>query len=212
MRLVVWGGPGAFGDDHAESIGDGLGLTTVSLGGTLRRHARERTDLGTRMKRHMDANEPVAPELLVEAVAGALDEAIGGWVLADFPRSIEQSELLSRRGHAPDAVIEISLSDVECLDAVNWPRTCGDCGHESVRFRNAQPTCCERCDGRFLPQRDARLTELRAGLAFYEDRTRELRERYQAIGILHRVPGAGGDDDVAARLRDVIGALIRRHG
>ncbi|GAA4568166.1 hypothetical protein GCM10023176_22030 [Micromonospora coerulea] len=106
-NVALIGGPVVDLSSPASALADATGLKVISPGNVWREHVQLRTPLGEQMARHMQAGELVPDELTTKAIADALANVDGGWLLCNYPRRIGQAELLAQSGHVPDTVIEL---------------------------------------------------------------------------------------------------------
>ena len=181
QRLVLLGPPGAGKGTQASRISDELGIPAISTGDIFRANVAERTALGQRAQRYMDAGEYVPDEITNEMVRARLAEpdAIDGFLLDGYPRTLDQvtelDSMLRERGAALTAVVELTADD------------------EAV---------VERLLGRAAEQGRADDTDvvIRRRLEGYHEQTAPLAGHYEKRGLLHRVDGMGTVEDVTARL------------
>lgn len=97
----------------ASVLAEATGLQVISPGDVCREHVQLRTLLGEQMNRYMQAGHLVPDELSTKAIADALADVDGDWLLCNYPRRIGQAELLAQSGHVPDMVIELVLTEDE---------------------------------------------------------------------------------------------------
>jgi len=98
MRLLLIGAPGAGKGTQAVRLAERFGIAHISSGDLLRRHVREQTATGQRIKSYVDNGDLVPDGVVMDmlrkpvvAAAGA-----GGYVLDGFPRTVEQAEAAFR--------------------------------------------------------------------------------------------------------------------
>ncbi|GAB3174063.1 adenylate kinase [Micromonospora palomenae] len=167
----------------AAALAGAIGLQVVSAGNVFREHVQHQTPLGKEANRNMQAGHLVPDELMVRAIADALANVDGGWVLYNFPRKVRQAELLAQSGHVPDAVIELVLTEDQLRLAVQ--------GRVERQIALA-------------PQQPERRQELLLMYSHtqenYQELVEPLRAYYRTHGLLRTVSGFGGFEDVAARL------------
>ena len=120
MRLVILGPPGAGKGTQAELLSEALGIPHISTGDLFRANISQGTPIGLEAKKYLDAGNLVPPEITVNMVRERLVEpdAVKGFILDGFPRSVEQAEALT--GILADANVELDgvLSFVVDEDAV----------------------------------------------------------------------------------------------
>lgn len=117
MRAVLVGPPGAGKGTQAERLAERLDVPHISTGDLFRANLAQQTALGVEAKRYMDAGDLVPDSVTVEMVRARLgdDDAVKGFLLDGFPRTISQAEsleaILRERGEALDAVVELQVPE-----------------------------------------------------------------------------------------------------
>ena len=188
-RMVLLGPPGAGKGTQAARIGERLGIPAISTGDIFRAHVAGSTELGRRARAYMDKGEYVPDSVTNAMVADRLteDDAASGFLLDGYPRTAAQvdalDDMLSERGEALDVVVEITAD----ADAV-----------------------VERLLGRAAEQGRADDTEpvIRRRLEVYAEATAPLAAIYEDRGLLLRVDGMGGIDEVTDRIMAALAARL----
>ena len=188
-RMVLLGPPGAGKGTQAARIGRRLGIPAISTGDIFRAHVAGSTELGRRARAYMDRGEYVPDSVTNAMVADRLaeDDAASGFLLDGYPRTADQVDalerMLSERGEALDVVVEITAD----ADAV-----------------------VERLLGRAAEQGRADDTEpvIRRRLEVYAEATAPLATIYEDRGLLLRVDGMGGIDEVTDRIMAALAARL----
>ena len=188
-RMVLLGPPGAGKGTQAARIGERLGIPAISTGDIFRAHVAGSTELGRRARAYMDKGEYVPDSVTNAMVADRLaeDDAASGFLLDGYPRTAAQVDalerMLSERGEALDVVVEITAD----ADAV-----------------------VERLLGRAAEQGRADDTEpvIRRRLEVYAEATAPLAAIYEGRGLLLRVDGMGGIDEVTDRIMAALAARL----
>ena len=188
-RMVLLGPPGAGKGTQAARIGRRLGIPAISTGDIFRAHVAGSTELGRRARAYMDKGEYVPDSVTNAMVADRLteDDAASGFLLDGYPRTAAQvdalDDMLSERGEALDVVVEITAD----ADAV-----------------------VERLLGRAAEQGRADDTEpvIRRRLEVYAEATAPLAAIYEGRGLLLRVDGMGGIDEVTDRIMAALAARL----
>ena len=188
-RMVLLGPPGAGKGTQAARIGERLGIPAISTGDIFRAHVAGSTELGRRARAYMDKGEYVPDSVTNAMVADRLteDDAASGFLLDGYPRTAAQvdalDDMLSERGEALDVVVEITAD----ADSV-----------------------VERLLGRAAEQGRADDTEpvIRRRLEVYAEATAPLAAIYEGRGLLLRVDGMGGIDEVTDRIMAALAARL----
>ena len=121
MRIVLVGPPGAGKGTQAAKLADMLAIPHISTGDLFRHHISHATELGLEAKRYLDAGELVPSHLTNALVDERLNEndAVKGFILDGFPRSVQQAEVLEEmldaRGLTLDHVLEMRIDEGELL-------------------------------------------------------------------------------------------------
>ena len=121
MRLVLVGPPGAGKGTQAERLAERLDIPHISTGDLFRANLTQQTELGLEAKRYMDAGDLVPDSVTVAMVRDRLaaDDAVKGFLLDGFPRTVSQADslgkLLSERGEKLDAVVELQVGEDELV-------------------------------------------------------------------------------------------------
>src|SRR3989304_751459 len=93
MNIILMCAPGAGKGTQSKVICDKFGIPQISTGDILRANVKDKTPLGQKAVAFMDKGALVSDELVVEMVAGRLNEAdcARGFILDGFPRNAEQA-------------------------------------------------------------------------------------------------------------------------
>ena len=140
MRIVLLGPPGAGKGTQAVNLAEKLGIPQISTGDLFRHNISNGTALGLKAKKYLDAGDLVPASLTNELVDDRLDQSdvANGFILAGFPRSVEQAEalhqMLERRGQQLDAVLEFRVPEDELVERLKG-RGRADDTEEVIRNR-----------------------------------------------------------------------------
>jgi adenylate kinase len=122
VRLVLLGPPGAGKGTQAVLLSEKLGVPHISTGDLFRANIGEKTPLGLEAKKYLDAGDLVPSELTVDMVRSRLAEpdAVNGFLLDGFPRSVGQAEalvdILSDLNAQLDAVLSFVVDEDVVVD------------------------------------------------------------------------------------------------
>lgn len=181
MNVLVLGPQGSGKGTQAKRIAARRGIPHVSTGDMFRAAIAEGSSLGDRVRSILDAGELVPDELTVSLVRERLAaaDAVDGFVLDGFPRTVPQAEaldeMLAQIGRQLDVVLFFDLDDA---------------------------TAIERMEGRARDEgRDDDTPEVMARrLAIYHEQTTPVVARYRALGLVADLPAGRSIDEVAAAI------------
>ncbi len=176
---------------------------------------REQTELGRAAKEYMDRGDLVPDEVIVGAIAERIDsaEAVDGFILDGFPRTVPQAEALAAKlgelGRGLTAVLLIDAGDDEVMRRLGGRRTCVENGHVfHVDFNPPEREGACDVDGSELIVRDDDKPEvIRHRLETYHEKTEPLIELYDHQSLLRRIDGGASPDAVADELRRSLATL-----
>jgi adenylate kinase len=198
-RLVFLGAPGAGKGTQARELAAALQVPQIATGDILRDAAAARTPLGLDAKRYMDAGELVPDSVVIGIIGDRLSQsdAIAGFILDGFPRTLEQAraleQMLGKRGQAVDRVIVIDVNEGELVRRLTGRRVCRQCG-EIFHVVFSPPKVagrCDRCGGELYQRADDTEVTVRERLRVYAQRTEPLLGYYRERGLLTSVDGGG---------------------
>jgi adenylate kinase len=213
VRLVLVGPPGAGKGTQAQFIAEHVGVPKISTGDIFRANVSQGTPLGLQAKEYMDRGDLVPDEVTIDMVRNRLQEkdAIEGFLLDGFPRTVPQAETLDDilRETADtklDVVLELVVDSDEVIRRLSGRRTCRKCNHIwHVDFDPPQVQGVCDIDGGELFQRDDDKAETIANrLDVYEEQTAPLIAYYAGRGVLVGIDATGPVDDVTLRAIDAL--------
>ncbi len=213
MRLVLLGPPGVGKGTQARMLEAELGVPQVASGDLLRAAVRDKSALGLEAKGFMDKGALVPDELVLKLVDARLQQpdALKGFILDGFPRTVSQAETLAKmleaRSEKLDRVVAITAPDEELIKRISGRRTCRDCGamfhviYDPPRNMNL----CNSCNGELYQRDDDAEDTVRMRLQVYAASTRPLLEHYQRLGLLAPIDGVGRAEEIGKRILEALG-------
>lgn len=188
MRLVLLGPPGAGKGTQAARLAAHYGIPAISTGDIFRANIALGTPLGLQVKGILASGGYVSDDItnaMVRARIGE-DDARGGFLLDGYPRTRAQVDeldaMLAEQGNRLNAVVELTVDPEEVV----------------ARLLRRALT-----EGRADDTEDV----IRRRQKVYAEETAPLTTVYGQRGLLTRVDGMGGVEDVTAR---VVAALDAR--
>ncbi len=197
MKLVLLGPPGAGKGTHAKILSDKFDLAHLAAGDILRRHIREKTELGIKAKDVIERGSLVSDTLVNAMMLDEIRQIPGtqGFILDGYPRTQGQAEaldnFLKETKDELDAVLNFATSEKVIIDRLSGRRVCLDCGN-NYHTRNMPPKregVCDRCGKALSQRKDDKPETICHRLETYQKETAPLIDYYTLKGLLYEVPG-----------------------
>lgn len=211
--LILLGPPGAGKGTQAGRIVEEYGIPHISTGDILRGAVKNQTIMGLEAKRYMDAGELVPDSVVIGIVKDRLQEpdTAAGFLVDGFPRTIPQAEALDATlesiGRGVSKAVAILVDEEDLIKRLTGRRICRDCQTPFHSVFNPPKTqgVCDKCGGELYQRDDDSEATVRNRLSVYNQQTEPLIAYYDAQGVLARIDGEKGPDDVYQDIRDAIG-------
>jgi adenylate kinase len=215
LDLILFGPPGAGKGTQAERLRADFQLPYIATGDMLRANVKEGTELGQQAREYMDAGNLVPDELIVAMVAERLqdEDALDGFILDGFPRTIEQAKALDQQlaelGRRVTAALLIDVPDEEVIRRLSGRRVCVKAGHNyHVEFDPPKHEgVCDQDGSRLVQRDDDKPDVVRNRLLVYHEQTEPLVEYYDRQGLMRRIDGTRDASEVHDHIRAVIATL-----
>ena len=213
MRLVLVGPPGAGKGTQAQFIAEHLAVPKISTGDIFRANVSQGTPLGVQAKAFMDRGDLVPDDVTIAMVRDRLreDDAMQGFLLDGFPRTVPQAETLEAmlRETADttlDVVLELVVENDEVVRRLSGRRTCRACNHIwHVDFDPPEVVdVCDRDGGELFQREDDKAETITNRLEVYAESTAPLVAYYAGRGLLVGIDATGPVDDVTQRAIDAL--------
>lgn len=188
MRLIIMGPPGAGKGTHAKYIAERLNVPWISTGDIFRHHKAEQTEFGKVIASYIDKGEFVPDSVTDQIVCDRLThaDAVNGFLLDGYPRSIPQAEAL--RGYLREAN--------QGLDAALYL---------DVPSAEVQKRLLHRAEVEGRTDDTPEVISHRLEVFFKS--TRPLLDFYASQGCLHEIDGVGTIPEIAARISEMLDKL-----
>ena len=210
MNIILLGPPGAGKGTQAQRLVDSRGMVQLATGDMLRAAVVAGTPTGLAAKAIMATGKLVSDEVLRGIVGEALDAvpAETGVIFDGYPRTEAQAatldELLAARGRTLDAVVELEVDEAALVERIAGRFSCAKCG-EGYHDRYKRPVVTGVCDvcgsTEFVRRPDDNADTVRHRLEVYRRQTEPILPGYEARGLVRRVDGMAGMDEVEAAIR-----------
>ncbi len=215
LNLILLGPPGAGKGTQAERLVEDFGLPYYATGDILRAAVKDGTELGKKAKEYMDRGDLVPDEVIRDVIVERIDspEALDGFLLDGFPRTLPQAEALQEAleplGRRPTAVLYIEADDDEVVRRLSGRRVNPKTGRVyHVEFDPPKNEGFDDIDGTKLVQRDDDREEtIKHRLEVFHDQTEPLVDYYERQGLLRRFDGSRSPDEVHQHIRATLATL-----
>jgi adenylate kinase len=213
MRIVMLGAPGSGKGTQAQRIQKDHGLPQISTGDLLRKAVGDKTPLGVKAKKVMDAGELVSDDIVLGMIKEriAQPDAKRGFTLDGFPRNTSQADslgaLLAELKLKLDHVVLMDVAFEILMKRLTGRRTCSKTGAVlNIYFSTPEELeACRKAGGELVQRDDDNEATIRNRLQVYDRQTAPLVDYYTKRGLLKTVSATGDVDAVYTRLKSVLG-------
>ena len=185
MKVVFLGPPGSGKGTQARLLAERLGVPAISTGEMLRAAVLEGNPLGGKVKAVMESGDLVPDDLMIALIRERLaaSDALAGFVLDGFPRTVDQAlaleQILGGNEKGVRSVVNLVVPEAVLID-----RLAGRSGTEH-RTDDRGDTVLER-------------------LKVYHEKTEPLIDFYRRRALLTEVDGLGTVPEITERLGDAL--------
>ena len=188
-------------------------MVQLSTGDMLRAAVASGSELGKKAKGIMEKGELVPDALMVGLIEDriARPDAAKGFILDGFPRTEAQAQaldkMLAKSGTKLDRVIEMEVDEKALTERIVGRFTCAKCGtgyHDKFKRPKVEGVC-DVCGSReFTRRKDDTAQTMKTRMAAFRAQTEPLLPYYGAKGVLRKVDGMAGMDEVYRQIRAVL--------
>ena len=199
--LILLGAPGVGKGTYGKRLSTDWEMPVFSTGDYLRALAKDpKSTVGQKVKTIMDAGALVDDNTMMEVIEQRLfkdeDPKAKGIILDGFPRTVNQADLLGKRGNI-SAVVNFVLRDDILMEKLCGRRECEGC-HAAYNVADVNKgeyvmppllpkknrTKCDACNGNLILRDDDKPEVIKKRLAVYYEKTAPLEDYYRKKGLL----------------------------
>ena len=212
LNIILLGPPGAGKGTQAARLQAERGMIQLSTGDMLRGAVAAGTPVGLLAKAVMAKGELVSDAIVSALIGERLDTAnAAGAIFDGFPRTRAQAEaldlLLSERQRHLDYVIELEVDEEALVRRIVGRFTCARCGapyHDEFKLPQVAGVCDVCGSTEFKRRPDDNEATVRTRMAEYRAKTAPILPYYEQRGLVRRVDGMAGVDEVAAQIAAIL--------
>lgn len=187
MRKIFLGAPGSGKGTYASRISPKLNIPHISTGTLFRKHMKEKTEIGTKIKKLIETGELIPDEITIEILKNRIkqEDCKKGFILDGFPRTTQQAEELTKISDI-DIVINLCVPDEIIIKRLSSRTTCKNCGEifNTTTLKPKQKGTCDKCQGKTIRRPDDEPEIIQKRLTLYKEQTAPLIDFYKNKGIL----------------------------
>ena len=145
-------------------------------------------------------------EVVIDIVKERLaqEDCQNGYILDGFPRTVPQAEALAQFATI-NAVVELDVADEVLVNRLSGRRVCLQCGATyHVNMIGDQTKC--KCGNDLIQRDDDKPETVLSRLTVYHNQTAPLVEYYEGKGLLHKIDGAQGVNEIYSAILATLGA------
>lgn len=208
LNVIMMGAPGAGKGTQATRFARERGLLKISTGDILRDGIKAGLPVALEAKRRMDRGELVDDAMMIEIVRDRLlqPDAVPGFVLDGFPRTVNQAraldQIIEERDRGPLVIVDVVVPEEELVRRLAGRRICSSCGINAEPFESGNR--CQKCGGELVQRIDDSSNVVLDRLKVHHLATQPVLEFYRDRPTFRVVNGAQPPERVAHELDTLI--------
>ncbi len=208
MRLILFGAPGVGKGTQAKILSDKLNIPHISTGDILRQAVHDKTPLGIKAQKIMNAGELVSDDIMVGIIRDTIEQqrCKQGFILDGFPRTLAQAKAFDLLLHELNItnvyLINIFANNEEIVSRLTNRRACKTCSNIFTYSEVEGLVSCPKCGSpnSFYQREDDKEEVIRKRLRVYEENTKPVLEFYGDKGSVISADGIGRVELVTAEI------------
>ena len=203
MKITIMlGAPGSGkGTIAGKLASENANMKHVSSGDLLRGAIAKGSPAGLAARAYMDRGDLVPDELIAKMIKDVVAETAGDvtMLLDGFPRNLSQAKILESMGAPIAGAVLVDVPDSIIQDRIAGRRVCPKC-KAGYHIHNLPPKVegvCDNCGAALVIRKDDNPDTVRDRLVVYHQQTEPLIEYYASKGLLKKIDGTTGVDNVA---------------
>ena len=213
MNIILLGPPGAGKGTQSAGLVERHGMKQLSTGDMLRAAVKAETPVGLKAKAIMDRGDLVSDDIvsqLIDDNIAAMDADTGA-IFDGYPRTAAQAAdldtILEKHGRKLDHVIELEVDEDALVERICGRFSCANCGalyHDTANPPSTEGVCDACGSTQFKRRPDDNEETVRKRMGVYRSETAPILPGYEARGIVTRIDGMSGIDEVAGAIDAVL--------
>ncbi|MEL6485629.1 MAG: adenylate kinase [Pseudomonadota bacterium] len=214
MNIILLGPPGAGKGTQSAGLVERHNMKQLSTGDMLRAAVKAETPVGLKAKAVMDRGDLVSDEIvsqLIDDNIAAMDDGTGA-IFDGYPRTAAQAAdldaILEKHGRKLDHVIELEVDEDALVERICGRFSCANCGalyHDTANPPSVEGVCDACGSTQFKRRPDDNEETVRKRMGVYRSETAPILPGYEARGIVSRIDGMSGIDEVAGAIDAILG-------
>jgi len=197
LKLIIMGPIGSGKGTQAKILAEKFGLKHLSTGDIMRKHIKDETEIGKKIKSVLDSGGYVDDTLTTELLKQSLTNK---FILDGYPRTIPQVSLLAELTSI-DKVIFLEADEKEVIERISSRLSCLECG-KMYNTKDNVSTCV--CGNNLVQREDDKKETIEKRLAIFKKETLPIAKIYEEKGLLVKVSGVGEIYEITERLIGVL--------
>lgn len=205
-KILIMGPQGSGKGTQAEILAKDLNIPAISMGALLRDEIVSGSAIGQKAKDYLDNGKLVPDDVALEVVKSRLSrpDAAGGWILDGFPRIMVQAEMFLESIQPTHAIL-LEITDEQSIERLSGRVQCDKCrcGFQLKYVPPKNAGKCDHCDGNLIRRSDDVPEVIKQRLEIYHKETEPVANKFEQLGILHRIDGSGTIEEVARKVQEI---------